>query len=188
MCSSACSWMRMISSTVFGPQEPAFTVGSFAISATGLPAMLAIPVTTPSAPNPSCSQLASRASSTNESASTSRATRSRTGSLPWSRDFSWWRSGPPPRARSSASFRSDMGSNVSASGAQLRAECAADELEPSLAHRQPNDGTEEGHAHRGQQRGPEAEQPDAQPGLEADQGGGDVARLHAWCLLPNRDP
>ena len=78
----------MIFSTVFGPQEPAFTVGSLAISATGRPAIVAMPVTTPSAPKPSCSQLASSASSTNESASTSRATRSRTGSLPWSRDFS----------------------------------------------------------------------------------------------------
>src|SRR5918993_1093362 len=99
----------MIFSTVLGPQEPAFTVGSLAISATGRPATIAMPVTTPSAPKPSCSQFARSASSVNESASTSRATRSRTGSLPWSRDFSWCRSGPPPRARSSASFRSDIG-------------------------------------------------------------------------------
>jgi hypothetical protein len=111
----------MIFSTVLGPHEPALTVGSFAIRATGRPPMVAMPVTTPSAPKPSCSQFASSASSTNESASTSRATRSRTGSFPWSRDFEWWRSGPPPRARSSASFRSDMGLNVSAGAAHLRA-------------------------------------------------------------------
>jgi hypothetical protein len=74
--------MRMIFSTVFGPQEPALTVGSFAISATGRPPIVAMPVTTPSAPNPSCSQFASSASSTNESGSMSRATRSRTGSFP----------------------------------------------------------------------------------------------------------
>jgi hypothetical protein len=103
----------MIFSTVFGPHEPAFTVGSLAMSATGRPPTLAMPVITPSAPKPSCSQFASSASSTNESASTSRATRSRTGSLPWSFDFSWWRSGPPPRARSSASFRSDTGRKLS---------------------------------------------------------------------------
>ena len=72
----------MIFSTVLGPQEPALTVGSLAISATGRPAIVPIPVTTPSAPKPSCSQLASSASSMNEPASSSRATRSRTGSLP----------------------------------------------------------------------------------------------------------
>ena len=57
----------MIFSTVFGPQEPAFTVGSFAITATWRPAIVPIPVTTPSAPKPSCSQFASSASSANES-------------------------------------------------------------------------------------------------------------------------
>ncbi len=74
----------MIFSTVLGPQEPALTVGSLAIRATGRPPRVAMPVTTPSAPKPSCSQLASRASSTKLSASTSRATRSLTGSLPCS--------------------------------------------------------------------------------------------------------
>ena len=63
------------------------------------------PVTTPSAPRPSPSQLASSASSANEPSSSSRATRSRTGSLPCSRALSWWRSGPPARARSSASLQ-----------------------------------------------------------------------------------
>ena len=42
----------MIFSTVFGPHEPAFTVGSLAITATGRPAMRPRPVTTPSAPRP----------------------------------------------------------------------------------------------------------------------------------------
>ena len=46
--------MRRIFSTVFGPQEPAFTVGSLAISATLRPPTSAMPVTTPSAPRPSC--------------------------------------------------------------------------------------------------------------------------------------
>src|SRR3954470_19079325 len=178
----------MIFSTVFGPHEPAFTVGSFAISAAGRPAIVAMPVTTPSAPKPCCSQLASRASSTNESGSTNRATRSRTGSLPWSRDFSWWRSGPPPRARSSASFRSDMGSNVSAGGAQLRPQGAADQLQAALAHRQADGRSEEGHPHRGEQRRSEREQADAEPHLEADQCRGDVARLHAGSVLLHADP
>ena len=49
---SARSWMRRIFSTVFGPHEPAFTVGSLAISATGRPSIRPRPVTTPSAPKP----------------------------------------------------------------------------------------------------------------------------------------
>ena len=44
--------MRMIFSTVRAPQEPAFTVESLAISATGRPSMVAVPVTTPSAGRP----------------------------------------------------------------------------------------------------------------------------------------
>ena len=78
----------MIFSTVLGPHEPALTVGSLAMRQTGRPATVAVPVTTPSAPKPSCSQLASRASSLKLPASTSRATRSRTGSLPCCWDFS----------------------------------------------------------------------------------------------------
>jgi hypothetical protein len=93
----------MIFSTVFGPHEPAFTVGSFAMIATGLPAIEPSPVTTPSAPNPSSSQFASSASSANDSASSKRSTRSRTGSFPCCSDFSWWRAGPPLSAASSAS-------------------------------------------------------------------------------------
>ena len=65
--------MRRIFSTVFGPHEPAFTVGSLAISATGRPPIVPMPVTTPSAPRPSASQLASSASSVNEPSSSSRA-------------------------------------------------------------------------------------------------------------------
>ena len=97
----------MIFSTVFGPQEPALTVGSLAITQTGRPATAAMPVTTPSAPKPSLSQFASSASSANEPASTSRSIRSRTGSLPCSADFSRWRSGPPARALLEGFFRSD---------------------------------------------------------------------------------
>ena len=87
--------MRRIFSTVLGPQEPALTVGSFAISATVRPPIVPMPVTTPSAPSPSASQLASSASSVNEPASSSCATRSRTGSLPCSAAFARCRSGPP---------------------------------------------------------------------------------------------
>src|SRR3954462_3301164 len=94
--------MRMIFSTVLGPHEPALTVGSLAITATGRPPIVPLPVTTPSAPRPSSCQLASRASSTNEPSSSSRATRSRTGSLPCSAAFARWRSGPPASARSTA--------------------------------------------------------------------------------------
>src|SRR5687768_1521623 len=100
--------MRRIFSTVLGPQEPAFTVGSLAISATVRPPIVPMPVTTPSAPRPSASQFASSASSVNEPGSSSRATRSRTGSLPCSAAFARWRSGPPAYARSNASSTSLM--------------------------------------------------------------------------------
>ena len=65
--------MRRIFSTVLGPHEPALTVGSLAISATGRPAIVPMPVTTPSAPSPSASQLASSASSVKEPSSSRRA-------------------------------------------------------------------------------------------------------------------
>src|SRR5690348_9775949 len=94
--------MRRIFSTVLGPHEPALTVGSLAISATVRPPIVPSPVTTPSAPRPSASQLASSASSVNEPSSSSRATRSRTGTLPCWADFCLWRSGPPAKARSKA--------------------------------------------------------------------------------------
>ena len=82
------------------------TVGSLAISATFRPPTSARPVTTPSAPRPSASQLASSPSSENDSGSTSRSTRSRTGSLPCWAVFWWWRSGPPARAAASAASNS----------------------------------------------------------------------------------
>ena len=44
--------IRMIFSTVRAPQEPALTVESLAISATGRPSMVAVPVITPSAGRP----------------------------------------------------------------------------------------------------------------------------------------
>ena len=72
------------------------TVGSLAISATVRPPIVPMPVTTPSAPSPSASQLASSASSVNEPGSSSRATRSRTGSLPCSAAL---RDGAPARPR-----------------------------------------------------------------------------------------
>src|SRR4051794_5123598 len=104
--------MRMIFSTVLGPHEPALTVGSLAITETGRPPIVPLPVTTPSAPSPSSCQLASRPSSTNEPSSSSRATRSRTGSLPCSAAFARWRSGPPASARSTAVSTSLMGANL----------------------------------------------------------------------------
>src|SRR5438067_2497029 len=58
---SAVSWMRTIFSTVRGPQEPALTVGSLAITQTGRPSIRPIAVTTPSAPYPGSSLCASSA-------------------------------------------------------------------------------------------------------------------------------
>ena len=46
---SACSVTRTIFSTVRAPHEPAFTVGSLAMTHTGRPSMRPMPVTTPSA-------------------------------------------------------------------------------------------------------------------------------------------
>ena len=80
-CRSACSVSRTIFSTVRAPHEPAFTVGSFAITHTGRPSIRPTPVTTPSAGRSPASAFASSASSTNEPASSSSASRSRTNSL-----------------------------------------------------------------------------------------------------------
>ena len=74
--------IRMIFSTVRAPHEPALTVESLAISATGLPSIVAVPVTTPSAGSPSARTLAYRPSSVKLSSSVSRAIRSRANSLP----------------------------------------------------------------------------------------------------------
>src|ERR1700678_2742388 len=49
--------IRMIFSTVRAPHEPALTVESFAISATGRPPMAAVPVITPSAGSPAAAAL-----------------------------------------------------------------------------------------------------------------------------------
>ena len=88
------------------------TVGSLAIRATRRPSIVARPVTTPSAPSPSSSQLASSPSSAKEPGSTRRSTRSRTGSLPCSAVFSWWRCGPPARAASRAFAKSVTGGSL----------------------------------------------------------------------------
>src|SRR4051794_11286318 len=44
--------MRMIFSTVFGPHDPALTVGSLAMTQTGRPPTVPLPVAAPSAPRP----------------------------------------------------------------------------------------------------------------------------------------
>src|ERR1022692_37 len=98
---SAVSWMRTIFSTVRGPQDPALTVGSFAITAHVLPCMRPIPVTTPSAASSGSSVPASSPSSTKSlPESKRRLIRSRTGSLFWVASLSRWRCGPPARALS----------------------------------------------------------------------------------------
>ena len=74
---------RMIFSTVRAPQDPALTVESLAIRATGRPSIVAAPVTTPSAGRSPAVTLANTPSSTNEPSSTSRRTRSRANSLPF---------------------------------------------------------------------------------------------------------
>jgi hypothetical protein len=81
--------MRMIFSTVRAPQEPALTVESLAIRQTGRPSMRAWPVITPSAGRSPAMTLASMASSTNESLSTSSLTRSRANSFPLAALASW---------------------------------------------------------------------------------------------------
>ena len=74
------------------------TVGSLAIRPPGARRSRPSPVTTPSAPRPSCSQLASSAL-LGERLRRRRAARRARGraSLPCSAVFSWWRSGPPRR-------------------------------------------------------------------------------------------
>jgi hypothetical protein len=52
------SMILMIFSTVRAPHDPALTVESLAIRQTGRPAMVALPVITPSAGRPSASALA----------------------------------------------------------------------------------------------------------------------------------
>ena len=85
----AVSMIRMIFSTVREPQEPALTVESLAIRATGRPPHAAVPVITPSAGRPPASALAYRPSSVKLPASTRRPMRSRANSLPFAAAASW---------------------------------------------------------------------------------------------------
>jgi len=87
--SYAFSMIRMIFSTVRAPHDPALTVESFAISATGRPSMVAVPVMTPSAGSPSARAFANRPSSVKLPGSASRAIRSRANSLPRLDATSW---------------------------------------------------------------------------------------------------
>ena len=80
--------IRMIFSTVRAPQDPALTVESLAISATGRPSA-AVPVTTPSAGRPSARALAYRPSSVKLPSSISGVIRSRAKSLPRAAAASW---------------------------------------------------------------------------------------------------
>ena len=82
------SIMRMIFSTVRAPHEPALTVESFAISATGRPSMVAVPVTTPSAGSSPAAAFAYRPSSVKLPSSTSSAMRARANILPRAAAFS----------------------------------------------------------------------------------------------------
>ncbi len=81
--------IRMIFSTVRAPHDPALTVESFAISATGRPPMVAVPVMTPSAGSPSARAFAYRPSSLKLPSSASSAIRSRANSFPRAAAVSW---------------------------------------------------------------------------------------------------
>src|SRR5438132_261260 len=96
--------IRMIFSTVCGPQDPAFTVESLAITATGRPCTEPTPVTTASAGSSPARALTRRPSSAKPSASSrSSRSRSRTNSFPCSASFRWYLGAPPRVARSVAS-------------------------------------------------------------------------------------
>src|ERR1700722_2449887 len=86
---------RMIFSTVRAPQEPAFTVLSLAIRATGRPSMVAVPVITPSAGSPLARTFANAPSSVKLPASTSSSIRSRANILPCAAACSWYLAAPP---------------------------------------------------------------------------------------------
>ena len=81
--------IRMIFSTVRAPQEPAFTVESLAMIATGRPSMVAVPVMTPSAGSPLASTFANAPSSVKLPSSTSKPMRSLAKSLPCAAAC-WW--------------------------------------------------------------------------------------------------
>ena len=79
---SAYSVSRTIFSTVRAPHEPAFTVGSLAITHTGRPSTVPTPVTTPSAGRSSAERVGEQRRPRRTSpSSSSRASRSRTNSL-----------------------------------------------------------------------------------------------------------
>src|SRR5438445_6500145 len=99
----ASSMIRTIFSTVRAPHDPALTVASLAITATGRPWTSPTPVTTASAGRSPSRAAVSRPSSTKPSASSrSRRSRSRTKSFPCSASFWWYLAAPPARARSVA--------------------------------------------------------------------------------------
>src|SRR5215467_16140380 len=100
--------MRRIFSTVRAPHEPAFTVESLAMTATGRPCTRPMPVTTPSAGRSPAWLLARRPSSTKSAPSSKRRrSRSRTKSLPSSAFFLWYFSAPPRCAFSVAAASFD---------------------------------------------------------------------------------
>src|SRR6516165_2964429 len=99
--------MRMIFSTVRAPQDPALTVESLAISATGLPSIVAVPVITPSAGSPSARTLAYRPSSVKLPSSVSSRIRSRAKSLPAFAADSWYFGAPPRSTPARTSARSE---------------------------------------------------------------------------------
>src|SRR5215207_2216676 len=130
-CRSACSVSRTIFSTVRAPHEPAFTVGSLAMTHTGRPSTRPTPVTTPSAGRSSARLLASSPSSTNESLSRSDARRSRTNSLPCAASLS------PTLARLPASARPvrRASSSVGPSGGRLVDSAPGRSVTPSTLSR-----------------------------------------------------
>src|ERR1022692_5025028 len=82
-------------STVRAPQAPALTVESLAISATGRPPTIAVPVMTPSAGSPSAAALAKMPSSARLPSSTSLAILSRANILPAAAAAAWYFWAPP---------------------------------------------------------------------------------------------
>src|SRR4051794_6921364 len=110
--------MRIIFSTVRAPQDPAFTVESLAMIATGRPCTRPMPVTTPSDGRSPAVALASRPSSMKSlpPSSQSSAIRSRQNSLPAAALLSWYFAVPPLRtlsARESSSSLRDIDVSLS---------------------------------------------------------------------------
>ena len=87
----------MIFSTVRAPHEPALTVESLAMIATGRPCTRPMPVTTPSAGRSARRRVGERPSSTKSlpPSSQSSAIRSRQKSLPAAAFASWYLGAPP---------------------------------------------------------------------------------------------